>query len=100
MTTRSRKTTPARPRKETVADESPAVVEAQTDGVEEPAAAVAAEPAPSNDVLALGVAEEDKGRCDNHPDRAAVLDVDLPWIDGVQRFCAQCVPTQYRYLMP
>lgn len=103
MTTK-RKTTQPRAKQETVAEEEggprahedEAVAEPTPDVVEEPTEAVAAEPAPPNDMVAVA---DDKGFCDNHPDRAAVLVVNVPWTK-TQRFCNLDIPSQYRYLLP
>lgn len=103
----TRKSTQPRERKKTVAEEAPTregdahahedqTVAAPTDVVEEPTETVDAEPAAPNDVVAVA---DPHGNCDNHPDRAAVLEVNVPWTN-TQRFCNLCIPSQYRYLMP
>lgn len=101
----TKKTTRSRPRKKTVAQpqevarESEAVATATADVVEEPTTPVAAEPSTPNDVVAVAADPTDKGYCDNHPSRRAILVTNFPWT-RVQRFCNFCIPSQYRYLLP
>jgi len=99
----TKKTTPARPREETVAEEVERADEDETVAVPEADALAAtappadAAPEASPDPLTLP-SKTDKGRCDNHPDSPAVLVTDFPWTPP-QRFCSKCVPDQYRYLL-
>lgn len=92
-----RTTTPAQARKETVAEEEPredqAAAEPTSESVAEPEKTPLTEPAVAND------AAVDKGMCDNHPDRPAVVITPFTWTPA-QRFCNLCVPAQYRYLLP
>lgn len=110
MTTK-KKTTPSRPRKETVAqpeavaepdyathpdDPSTPYYDARDDrgefAVEPPVDPPTTPTAPVVDPVAS------KGYCDNHPDRPAVFVTNFAWSQP-QRFCARCVPAQYIPLM-
>ena len=105
MTTAKKKTTPARPRKETVA------APADKGGVPHvpptpPTPPVPVVRAPMGTPVVnkphadapLALNENDKGFCDNHPDVPAVLVTNFPWAEQ-QRFCRACVPDQYRFLL-
>jgi hypothetical protein len=106
-----KKTTPSRPREETVAErperdaqghfathpDDPATeyYDARNDEGE---FAVEAPDQPTPTPTAPVEPVAPKGYCDNHPDRAAVFVTNFPWVQ-TQRFCAQCVPAQYKPLM-
>lgn len=86
MTSKAR-TTASRARKETVAREAKS--ESNADAA--PTSVVTPDQLPPS-----------KGRCDNHPDRAAILHVtreQMPWLVHDQRFCNLCVPGSYKYLL-
>jgi hypothetical protein len=112
-------TTPSRPHKETVAEEpfatspdDPATsyYDARNDegefAVEAPDTSPAAPTAPVGEPPVVpGTAPSKpvdpvapKGYCDNHPGRAAVFVTNFSWAQP-QRFCAQCLPAQYKPLM-
>lgn len=106
----AKKTTPARTSPETVAPTKEAKGADQSDATpsaEEVPLVVAPlgsatrtpppEPAPV-DPATLVDNSVDKGFCDNHPDRPAVLVTNFTW-STPQRFCASCVPPQYRFLL-
>lgn len=100
----SSRTNPARAGKRTVAEEAPAhedeaVAEPTADVVEEPSETLATEPEAPDDVVDDVEQQQGTGVCDNHPDRTAVVVTNFPWTPP-QRFCNQCVPQQYRYLVP
>ena len=97
----SAKTTRPRAGEDTVAEGAggadQTVEQEAAGGVAQSTQTVAAE-SPSQDDL-LAVEDDAEGNCDNHRGRKAVVTTNFPWV-ATQRFCNQCVPVQYRYLLP
>lgn len=95
-----RKRTPAPAPEKTVADEAITPDDPETPyyDARDEEGRFAREDSTVADPQDVAPAAPDKGMCDNHPDRPAALVTNFRWTPP-QRFCGQCIPANYRYLL-